>query len=96
MSSTVRKYLLEYQYVENMVERRTPHRAEHLANAEKLLNEHILIVGGAYMPNADGALFIFQSDYDTVEAFVQNDPYYKAGLIPKYTIREWNVVIGKL
>lgn len=94
--ATVKKYLLEYQYVPNILELRTPYRAEHLANAEKLVNEGIIIAGGAYMPNVDGALFIFHSDYDTVEQFVQNDPYYRAGLIPKYTIREWNIVVGKL
>jgi|EP01040_Poterioochromonas_malhamensis_P008798 hypothetical protein len=91
-----KKYILEYHYVENMVERRTPYRADHLANAERLLQDNILIAGGAFMPHADGALFIFSSDYETVENFVQNDPYFKAGLIPKYSIREWNVVVGKL
>jgi uncharacterized protein YciI len=97
MSTTpVKRYLLEYTYVENMVERRAPYRAEHLANAEKLVGENVIIVGGAFMPNADGALFIFQTDKDTVERFVQADPYYRAGLIPKYKITEWNVVVGKL
>ncbi len=91
-----KKYILEYHYVENMVERRAPYRADHLSNAERLLQDNILIAGGAFMPNADGALFIFSSDYETVENFVQNDPYFKAGLIPKYSIREWNVVVGKL
>ena len=92
----IKKYLLEYSYVENMLELRAPYRAEHLANAERLVKENILIVGGAFMPNADGALFIFQSDYETVENFVKNDPYFRAGLIPKYKITEWNVVVGKL
>lgn len=91
-----KRFILEYKYVENMLERRAPFRAEHLANAEKLLKDNALIAGGAFMPNADGAMFIFQGDYEMVESFVQNDPYYKAGLIPSYSIREWSVVIGKL
>jgi uncharacterized protein YciI len=92
----VKKYLLFFTYVDNMLEKRGPYRKEHLAKAQKLVDENIMILGGAYDPQTDGAVYIFKSDYDTIERFVKADPYYRAGLIPKYRITEWNLVLGKL
>ena len=50
------------------------------------------------MPSADPpdkALLIFKvADKSVIEDFVSKDPYVKNGLIAKWEIRPWTVVIG--
>lgn len=88
-------YILYYKTVENYVERRVPFRQEHLALARQVFEKGELVLGGALTDPADGAVLIFKGDNRTVaESFAQNDPYVKNGLIPEWTVREWNVVIG--
>jgi len=90
----IKTYLLEYKYVDNMVERRTPYRTGHIALAERYISDKLIIAGGAFVPKVDGAMFIFKSTRNILEAFVKEDPYVVNGLVPEYTIREWNVVVG--
>lgn len=93
----LKTFLLEYKYVDNMAEKRTPHRAEHIALAQKLIETNQIVAGGAYVPDLDGAMFIFKSSSrSVVEDFVKKDPYVKHGLVPKHSIKEWNVVVGSI
>lgn len=88
------KYVLEYVYVADILEKRTPYRPDHIALAERYCNEGTIVSGGPFTPPT-GALFVFAAEgKETVEQFVKSDPYYNAGLITNYTIKEWNVVIG--
>ena len=87
------KYLLFYDYVENMLERRTPHREAHLALALAYQERGALQMAGAFADPTDGAVFVF-TDGAAAESFVEEDPYVAAGLVPAHRIREWNVVIG--
>ena len=53
-------------------------------------------MGGALTDPADEALLVFYvNDKYVIEDFVSKDPYIKNGLILKWEIREWTVVIGK-
>jgi uncharacterized protein YciI len=95
-NATKTKYVLEYVYVADILEKRTPYRPDHIALAEKYCNEGTILSGGPFTPPT-GALFVFSADgKDAVENFVKSDPYYAAGLITNYSIKEWNVVIGKV
>ena len=87
------KYLLFYDYVENMLERRTPHREAHLALATRYLEEGKLLMAGALMEPTDGGVFVF-TEREAAERFAQEDPYMSAGLVPSWRVRDWNVVIG--
>eukprot|EP01039_Chlorochromonas_danica_P007565 gene7565-8365_t len=91
-----KKFLLEYQYVDNMAEKRGPYRSGHLELAQKLVKEKVIIAGGAFLPKVDGALFIFEGLPEDVENFVKHDPYVQAGLVPRYTIKEWAVAVGSI
>ena len=52
---------------------------------------------GGPFSDGSGAIFIFEAtNKESVEALVQNDPYFKNGLIPKFHVKEWIVGIGKL
>ena len=87
--------LLTLEYVEDMVEKRGPHREEHLAGARKGFDEGKIVMAGALMDPVDAGVFVFKNcEREEVEAFVEADAYYKAGLIPGYSIRPWMVVVG--
>ena len=88
-------FVLTYEYVPDVLEKRAPYRAEHLAFAREFLGAGKLRLAGAFDPPSDGALFIFDvASAAEVEAFVARDPYVKNGVVTRHRIRPWNVVIG--
>lgn len=88
-------YVLLYDYVENAVERRAPFREAHLALARAALERGELVLGGAFADPVDGALLVFRVDeVAKVEAFVKSDPYVEGGLVTRWRIRPWTVVLG--
>ncbi|MHC4601213.1 MAG: YciI-like protein [Planctomycetota bacterium] len=88
-------FLLFYETVENYVERRAPYREDHLAYATAAYDRGELFMAGALAAPADGAVLVFRGeDASVAEAFAANDPYVKAGLIAKWKVRPWTVVIG--
>jgi uncharacterized protein len=83
--------LLFYDYVEDIVERRAPHRAEHLALIQGFKDDGRLVMAGAVGDPPHGGLFVF-ADEDGAAAFVEADPYVKAGLVTSHRFERWNVV----
>jgi uncharacterized protein len=90
-------YLLFYDYVGDAVERRAPFREEHLRLAREALERGELLMGGAFAEPVDGALLLFRADDPSVvEAFVRRDPYVANGVVTRWRIRPWTVVVGAL
>ena len=90
-------YLLFYDYAENAVERRAPFREEHLRLAREALGRGELLMGGAFADPVDGAALLFRADDPAVvEAFVRRDPYVTNGVVTRWRIRPWTVVVGSL
>jgi uncharacterized protein len=96
----VKTFVLRYEYVDNMLERRAPHRAAHLAHAGDFQEggkEARLLLGGALIDPVDTGLIVFRGkNKDAVEAFARSDPYVKEGLVTNWEVREWLVVAGSL
>lgn len=87
-------YLLQYEYVPDILEKRGPFRPEHLERATAAKERGSIVMGGALVDPPDGALFIFKvADKQEIDDFAKEDPYVKNGLVPSYSIREWMVVI---
>lgn len=85
--------LLTYEYVENMAERRTPHREAHLAAIERSRQAGDLVVGSAVGDPVHTGLLGFRSGTPEVaEAFAAADPYTAAGLVVSFTVQPWTVV----
>ena len=96
LSMESKTFILTYEYVPNMLERRKPFRAEHLEVANNWVKEVGCKAGGPFS-DGSGAIFIFEApNKESVEELVKNDPYYQNGLIPNYHVKEWIVGIGKL
>lgn len=88
-------YILFYNYVENILERRAPFRSEHLALAQAAHARGELVIAGALSEPVDRAVLVFKvEEKATIEAFVRNDPYVQNGLVAEWQIRPWTVVIG--
>jgi uncharacterized protein YciI len=87
--------LLLYDVVPDYVERRARFRAEHLALAQAALARGELVLGGALADPVDGAVLVFRGDNPAAaEAFARADPYVRHGLVTRWRLRAWNVVVG--
>jgi uncharacterized protein len=88
-------YVLIYNLTDDYLERRPAYRAEHLQLAKDAEERGELVLGGAYSDPADTALLVWRGeDASAAENFVANDPYVKNGLIDRWEIRPYTVVIG--
>lgn len=87
-------FLLFYDYVPDILERREPHRPAHLQLLRDLLAKGTLHMAGAFAEPVDGALFVFATeDEGDVVSFVERDPYVAAGLVTAWRIRKWTVAV---
>jgi len=88
-------YALIYHLVDDYVARRVPLRAEHLELARDAHRRGHLILAGALTDPVDRALLIFRvPDRSHVERFALRDPYVVHGLVTRWEVRPWTVVIG--
>lgn len=82
-------------YPANVLERRAPHRAAHLAYLTDLIAHRRALMGGAFADPTEGAIIVYRAaSAEEVRRMMDEDPYGKAGLFDRVTIREWNVVVG--
>ena len=89
-------YLLFYEYVEDVQEKRKPFRSAHLGAAWKSHDKGELVLGGAFANPVDGALLLFKADSAAVvEEFAKTDPYVLNGLVKRWYVREWTTVAGE-
>jgi uncharacterized protein YciI len=90
-------FLLLYDVVPDYVARRAPLRKDHLHLAQAAVSRGDLLLGGALDDPVDGAALVFRADdAAVVEEFVRNDPYVTNGLVTRWRVRPWNVVVGSL
>ncbi len=87
-------YAVFYDVVDDFVARRGAYREEHLRLAREAHARGELVLAGALSDPADGALLIFQGESAAAEAFARQDPYVKNGLVTKWKVRNWTVVVG--
>ena len=92
------QFLLNYDYIPEVLEKRGPYREGHLKIATDFIAEGRCLSGGPTGPpdmeGPTGALFIF-TDLGAAKAMVANDPYVENGIVTGHTIQEWNVVVQK-
>ena len=92
------QYLLRYEYIPDVLEKRGPYRDGHIGLAKEMVAAGKCLFGGPTgeigMEIPTGALFIF-TDADAAKEYVANDPYVSGGIVTSHSIEEWNVVIQK-
>ncbi len=88
-------FALLYELVEGYLSRRAAFRQEHLGLAAAAHERGELIMGGAFADPADRALLVFRgADRNVAESFARHDPYVVNGLVKRWEVRPWTVVIG--
>ena len=88
-------YALIYHVVDDFVARRAEYREEHLRLAQESVDRGEMQLGGALGEPADRALIVFRArDRTTAEAFALADPYVKHGLVTRWEVQPWAVVVG--
>lgn len=88
-------FALIYDLVDDYIDRRAPLRAEHLKLASEAHARGEIALAGAFAEPPDKALLIFRGeDASAAERFAQQDPYVNNGLVKKWEVRPWTVVIG--
>ena len=87
--------LLFYDYVENIVERRAPHRPAHLELIREWVEDGRVVAGGATGDPPTGALIVFRETGDP-EEFAGVDPYVREGLVTAWRVEPWLNVTGDL
>lgn len=87
-------HLLHYEYVDGILEKRTPHREAHLAHIAAWKESGRLLMAGAAGDPPRGALFVFSAStpLPEVETFASDDPYVHAGLVTSRRVEPWTVV----
>lgn len=86
-------YVLFYDYVEDILERRAPHRERHLERLREWKADGRIVMGGALGDPPTGALIVFDvEDPAEVEAFADDDPYVLEGLVTQRRVVPWTLV----
>jgi uncharacterized protein YciI len=86
-------FILFYDYVENMGERRGPYREEHLARINEWRDQGKITMAGALGSPPHAAAIVFEvDDAAEIERFAEDDPYVKAKLVTARRIEPWTLV----
>lgn len=89
-------YALIYETVDDYVARRAEFREQHLRVAREWRERGELVLAGAFDDPVDRALLIFRlDDKSAAEEFARKDPYIVNGLVKKWEVRPWRVVVGQ-
>jgi uncharacterized protein YciI len=88
-------FALFYDVVDDFLPRRAAYREDHLRLAWEAHRRGELVLAGAFSEPADRALLVFRAaGRAAVEEFARNDPYVTAGLVTRWEVRPWAVVVG--
>jgi uncharacterized protein YciI len=91
MAEPDRKYILFYEYVEDIVERRGPHRDAHLSAIRAAKDDGRIVMAGPLGDPPTGAAIVF-ADQAAAEAFASSDPYVINGLVSDWRVERWTLV----
>jgi uncharacterized protein len=105
------QYLLKYDYIPNVLEKRGPFREKHLELAKQMIAAGKCLSGGPTTPAALDAgvatatatstaaaptgALFIFTEQHAAQQFVNQDPYVSNGIVTGHVIEEWNVVIQK-
>ena len=94
-SKQLKTFVLQYHYVDNMLQKRDPFRAGHLAHADHHIEQGYLMAGGGFLPDIKRGMLLFRCDNrEIVENFAKNDPFVKGGLVTNFEIHDWGILVG--
>ncbi len=89
-------FAVEYTYDAARTDDVATLRPEHREFLRGLLEQGALLASGPWLDNAaPGALLLVVApDMDAAQRLLDDDPFHRAHLVSKRTLRPWNPVIG--
>jgi uncharacterized protein len=90
MADTGPHYILFYDYVGDILERRVPHRDAHLAEIRAGKEDGRIVMAGPLGDPPRGAVIVFR-DQTKAEDFARADPYVANGLVTDWRVDLWTV-----
>jgi uncharacterized protein len=85
-------YILFYDYVDDILDRRTPHRDAHIAQIQAGKEDGRIVMAGPLGADPPhGAAIVFK-DESAAEEFAKSDPYVANGLVTDWRVDLWAVV----
>jgi uncharacterized protein YciI len=86
---------LFYDVVDDFEGRRAPYRDAHLLLVREAHRRGEIVLAGALGMPPDRALLIFRADDPSIAAaFPRADPYVMNGLVTRWDVQPWAVVVG--
>jgi uncharacterized protein len=87
-------FAVTYAYAAASTAGRDEHRPRHVEFLQEQFDDGRLVKSGPFGPEDDpGALLIIEADSKAAaEALMDQDPFYRLGLVEQRSIRQWNVV----
>jgi uncharacterized protein YciI len=87
-------FALVYDVVDGFADKRQPHRPAHLAKINEAHGRGEIVMAGALGTPPEGALIVFKADgRETAERFARADPYVTEGLVTRWRVLPWTVVV---
>jgi uncharacterized protein YciI len=84
--------VLQYDAVDDFINRRAPYREEHLRLIREAHARGEVVMAGAVGDPPKGGLLVFRTPVAVAEEFARRDPYVTNGLVTKWAVLPWNVV----
>jgi uncharacterized protein YciI len=87
-------FALLYDAVDGFADKRMPVREEHLRLVREAHTRGDLVIAGALGDPPEGALLVFRAPSSVVaEEFAARDPYVRQGLVVRWKVKPWAVVV---
>ncbi len=86
-----KRHVLFYEYVADILERREPFRADHLAAIRSAKEDGRIVQAGPLGDPPHGAAIVFVEPA-AAEAFAQSDPYVTNDLVTSWRVEPWTLV----
>jgi uncharacterized protein len=87
------KVVMFYEVAPDGLAKARAYFAAHRARLDEFRARGTLLLAGPFANPAEGALGIF-TNREAAEEFVQGDPFVLHGVVGKWSLRDWNEVIG--
>jgi uncharacterized protein len=91
MADQQRRYVLFYDYVEDVLERRGPYREAHLAAIRAAKEDGRILMAGPLGDPPHGAAIVF-ADQAAAKSFANADPYVQNRLVTNWRVDTWTLV----
>ncbi len=87
-------YLLSYEFVGDYLEWRALVAPAHLELCRQAVARGEMLAGGAVGNPPSSGLLLFQGAAGHAEKFAAADPYVTQGLVTRWQVQPWTVVVG--